>query len=169
MANELEPQQNIAGISQIPVSVRKLRLRLIEEVSEADFILATKVEELCEAVPGIPHHAVANSLVEGHHYPERFFEVNARFKDQQRGIVGEFYSDKNTLLSYKMVDAGQVAGLLDLPDEVKNMQLVISSQALTDSVEQDEIIDMIAIRKKAEPVKQSANLEQAEALDIFIK
>lgn len=159
-------EQDVAGYSQIPVSVRKLKIRLIEDVSQADFIQAARTEELCETIDGIPHHAVANGLVEGHGYPQRILQIEAPFRDTLQNLAGEYYIDNQKILSYKKVDVGQVAGLLDLPPEARNMQLVFRSDALVvkDQSDEEEIIDMIAIRVEDRPVAISAS-EQPFAVE----
>jgi hypothetical protein len=153
--------RDVAGLSKIPVSVQKLQLRLVEDVEEADFKVAVHATELVQETT-ISEHSVANSLV-GHGYGEQFLEITAPFKDTLESLFGESYIDNEKIVSYtnqiidgsiyKQVNAGDVAGLVNLPEAVRGMQLVVRSDSLT-ALEDNEgvkTIDMIAIRKRVQP------------------
>lgn len=171
----IDPQQDVAGLSNVPISVRRLRIRLIEPVEEADFIVAVHAEELVQPTT-ISRHAVANSLV-GHGYGEQFLEIEAPFKETFNNLLGESYIDEEKIVSYtnetvkgpiyKQVSAGDVAGLINLPEAVRGMQLVVRSDSLTTLEDNEGVktIDMIAIRKKTqaviEPVQPTGSIQAA--------
>lgn len=142
--------RNLIDISQIPTAKRHI-IRIYEKVSEPDFIQAAKVTELLSPFPEIPHRAVGNAL-EYLGYPQRLIEITAPLRSTLGQLQGEYMIDDNKILSYKKVQASDLAGLLDLPEDMKGMDLVLRTQSLMVSGEDgdDEIIEMVAI-KRAEP------------------
>jgi len=158
--------QDIAGLSRIPVSARRHLIRLVEKVSEANFRLAIKVTESCAPFPEIKHDVAFRALVENQGYPQKLLEIDVPLRNTLENLEGEYYYDDNKLLSYKKVSTKDVAGLINLPEEVRDMQLVLRTNSPAIQEDSDEeVVDMFAIIKEGQPalVATSVNPEQPQA------
>jgi hypothetical protein len=149
--------QDVAGASRIPVSVRKIKLTLVTNVPEYDFVQSAKTEVLCKAEQGIPHRAVLNGLIKDCGYQYQEFEFEAPLKDTNGGITGEYRIDENRIFSYRKEPTKTFTGLISASPDVQNRQLSIPSESIVIADENDEVIDLIVIEKAKAPTLIASN------------
>ncbi len=119
---------------------RKVRIRVVEEVSDLDYPQAKRAWEALEAAGVAPGKMIATALQEGHGYKVVEVNLNESIADKKDAdLIGESAASEDTLVGYQYV----------LESPPSEQALVRSSQSVVlGSDLSDESIDMTGIKRR---------------------
>lgn len=149
MADETTLKPLTKSVQVTQTVQRKVRIRVVEEVSDLDYPQAKRAWEALERAGLSPGKIVANALKEGHGYKVVEINVDQPFANKkEEGLVGESASSEDALVGYQYVNKDDLLAQIEGPNS--NQALANISNAIVAATEEvdEEGVDMTGIRRQ---------------------